>query len=246
MIRPLLVDIETCPNLSYVWGHYEQDVIKVSQSWYVLSVAWKRLGDKKINVKGLPDYLGYPKDKTNDKYLIKEIWSLLDSSEVVVAHNGDRFDLPKLNSRFVFHGMGPPSPYKSIDTLKISRKYFKFNSNRLNDLGLYLGLGSKLPHTGSTLWFSAMSGDLGAWRKMKAYNQQDVALLEAVYLKLRPWASNHPRLSDYTKNPVCPTCQSQKIQQRGIAVTRTGHRARMQCQECGAWFQGLKHYRDTV
>ena len=44
--------------------------------------------------------------------------------------------------------MPPPSPYKTIDTLKIARKYFGFNSSKLDDLGRVLGAGEKVRHGG--------------------------------------------------------------------------------------------------
>ena len=41
---------------------------------------------------------------------------LIDKADIVIAHNGDKFDLRKLNTRFLFHELGTPSSYQSIDT----------------------------------------------------------------------------------------------------------------------------------
>lgn len=233
-----LFDIETAPNLSYVWGHYEQNVLDVRVPWYILCFAWKWLDDKEVTTHALPDYSPYKRDKENDRALCKELWNVFDEADIVIGHNGDRFDIRKANARFIAHGMHPPSPFKSIDTLKLARKHFKFDSNRLNDLGKYLGVGRKLPHTGFHLWQGCMSGDRAAWKTMRQYNARDVELLERVYLKIRPWASGHPNLNAYNGGKDCPTCQSPRTQRRGVHVSKTRRYQRWKCQDCGAWSLG--------
>jgi hypothetical protein len=234
-----LFDIETAPNLGYVWGMWEQNVIDFSKHWYMLSFAYKWLGEKKIHTHALPDYsTHYKRDGECDAKLAADLWKVFDEADVVIAHNGDRFDIRKANARFVTHGLAPPSPYKSVDTLKLARKHFKFDSNKLDDLGGYLGVGRKLPHTGKHLWLNCMRGDEKSWRLMRRYNAHDVALLENIYLKLRPWATIHPNLTHYSRRPGCPTCQSENTQRRGRVVTRTGYRNRFQCMDCGAWGVG--------
>lgn len=203
----------------------------------MLSFACKWNDEKKIRAYALPDYQGYKKDKENDLALVKELHRMLDEADIVVAHNGDSFDIKKANARFAIHGLTPPSPYKTIDTLKIARAKFKFGSNKLTDLGQYLGIGGKLPHTGAHLWFSAMEGDEAAWNLMRRYNKRDVELLVKVYEKLKPWATNLPNMNLYGGNPGdCPTCQSDHVQRRGTLVKLNTTRYRFHCQECGAWF----------
>ncbi len=247
--RVLLVDIETAPSLGWTWGKWEQNVIAFKEDWYILSFAFKWLGGKGnetggrgIQFRGLPDYK-YSKNSPNDKQLVHELWNLFDKADIIIAHHGDGFDVKKSNARFVFHGLKPPAPYKSVDTLKIARKYFKFDSNRLDDLAQYLGVGKKKPHSGTHTWFGCMTGDKKAWNTMRIYNKHDIVLLEGVYLRLRAWADTHPNLNNFSKNGCCITCQSSKIQKRGINVSKTGYRERFQCCDCGAWFSGVKHFR---
>src|SRR6266487_356449 len=190
--RILLFDIETAPSLGWVWEKWETNVLAFKTQWYILSFAYKWLGEKRIHTHALPDFTIFTKDREDDSGLVRELWSLLDRADIVVGHNGDRFDLRKSNARFIVHGLAPPSPYKSIDTLKIARRHFNFTSNRLDDLGQYLSVGRKLAHTGVHLWLGCMRGDEKSWTMMRRYNAQDVALLERVYLKLRPWATGHP------------------------------------------------------
>ncbi len=182
----------------------------------------------------MPDFPNYRKNKTNDKELVKELWELLNEAEIVIAHNGDQFDIKKLNMRFVAHKLPPPSPYKTIDTLKIARRYFNFSSNKLDELARQLKLGRKVIHTGKDLWFKCMSGDLKAWKLMKKYNKWDVILLEKLYLRLRPFMTMHPH---YVGHKVCHVCGSPRVIKRGFDRLVGSRKQRYQCQSCGAWWR---------
>ncbi len=226
-----LIDIETSPNLGYTWGKYEQTVIRYASEWQLLSIAYKELGKGKTHYIARPDF----KDKT-DKSLAKAAWKILDEADVIIAHNGDRFDIRKLRAKFIEHGMAPPSPIKSIDTRKIARSQFMFNSNSLNDLAFTLKLGKKMQTGGFDLWLGCMAGDAKAWRKMIAYNKQDVILLEKVYQRLKSWYPNHPNLALYADVPGCPVCSSTNVQRRGYNVMKMRKNMRPHCQSCSHWF----------
>lgn len=223
-------DIETTPLKISAWKTWEADSLRVEEEWYILSFAVK-LGDSATKVYSLNQF-------KSEKELVKKLWEYLDKSDILVSHNGDRFDIKKSNARFMFHGFQPPSPYRTIDTLKVAKKYFAFTSNRLDALGEYLGVGRKVKHKGMDLWFSCMKGDSSAFSRMRKYNKQDVDLLYAVYNKLKPYMENHPSMTIYQELTGCPTCASTKLQSRGFGVTKTGKYRRFHCQDCGAWSRG--------
>jgi DNA polymerase elongation subunit (family B) len=236
--KVLLLDIETAPSLGFVWAKWETNVIDFKRDWYILSYAYKWL-DRKEPVKavGLIDFAGYDRHQENDKALVKSLWKLLDEADVIIAHNGDSFDLPKINTRFLTHGLRPPTPYKTVDTLKIARKVFAFDSNKLDDLGRYLGIGRKLPHTGFHLWKGCMAGDRASWATMKQYNAQDVELLEKVYYIVRPWDKRHPHMNE-GQSEICPKCASMNVQKRGFNYTLLSKKQRFVCNSCHGWFEG--------
>lgn len=234
--RIVLLDIETAPSLGWVWGKWQQNVIDFKTNWYILSFAWKELGKPGVTIKGLCDYPNYLKNKEDDRALCQDLWEVLDGADIIIAHNGDDFDFLKSNTRFVTHRMPPPTPYKSVDTLKIARNKFKFDSNKLDELGRYLGLGRKLATTGYKLWLACMAGDLKAWALMKKYNGQDVNLLERVYMVLRPWATNHANVNQGKQN--CPKCSSSRVQRRGWSYTALRKKQRYQCTSCTGWYEG--------
>ena len=80
-----------------------------------------------------------------------------------------------------------------------------------------------------------MTGDKRAWRKMVHYCKGDVALLEKVYLKLRPYMNNHPNIGVLNGDVVCPKCGGKNISYRGYAITAACRYRRFQCNACGGW-----------
>lgn len=234
--RILLIDFETLPNLGYTWRKYEQTVIDFKQEFCIATFAGKWLGDGKIFAKGLPNYRGYKAGSYDDSKLVLEVRDLLDEADIVVAHNGDTFDFKVANSRMLANGLTPPSPFKTIDTKKLAKRIGCFNSNKLDDLARYFGLGRKIDTT-FNLWLECIKGNRVAWSKMIRYNKHDVRLLEAVYYKLLPYSTRGPNLGVYIGDSVCPRCGSKHLAQRGYAASTTHRYHKLQCQSCGAWSQ---------
>jgi hypothetical protein len=236
------IDIETSPITGLTWGVYEQNLLKVIEPSKIMSMAWKWLGERPVQVKALPDYRGYKAGRIDDEALVREVWSVLDEADIVIAHNGDSFDVKKLNARFVFYRLGAPSNYKQIDTKKVAKRYFRFDSNKLDWLGDYLGEGRKVSTGGFDLWNDCMAGDLAAWGRMKRYNVGDINLLEKIYLRLRPFMADHPNtnlmVDKVAHGMSCPTCRSTNVQARGYAVTKVSKRQRYQCMDCASWSNG--------
>lgn len=189
--------------------------------------------------KALPDYRGYKPGSYNDKGLVMDLWNLLDQAAVIVAHNGDDFDIRAIQARFIAHGLPPPRPFKTVDTKKVAKKVGRFNSNSLNDLGNYFGEGEKIK-TDFSLWKGCIEGKPAAWAKMVKYNKQDVVLLEKVYKRLLPWNATHPNLGLLDQEALCPKCGSREVQFRGHAVTNTRRYRRFQCKKCGGWGRETK------
>lgn len=235
----LLYDIENTPTVVTTWSLFEANAIETLEEWYILSYSYKWLGEKTTHVVSLPDFKGYKNNKKDDYELCKSLHKLFEEADVVIAHNGDSHDQKKSNSRFIYHGMTPPSQYKTIDTKKVAKKYFKFNSNSLDNLGSFFKIGNKVKNEGIALWRGCMNGDEDSWRRMCKYNKQDVVLLEKLYNKLKPWMTNHPNVNILNgKQLACPICGGDHLQKRGFNITKTGKVQRYQCSDCGGWSNG--------
>lgn len=239
--RIILIDIETSPIIGMVWEMWDAKVLKAIEPTKIISVAWKVLGEKITHCKAICDYKGYRANQVDDYELIHDTWKVLDEADIVIAHNGIAFDIKKLNVRFVHYGLLAPAYYTSVDTLKVAKKYFKFDSNSLDSLVKYLGIGEKMETGGFQLWVDCLAGDRDAWKRMKTYNVHDVILLEEVYLRLRPYMVNHPNLNVIANDIEklhCATCMSSELTKRGWSNTQAGRKQRYQCGSCGSWSTG--------
>lgn len=237
--RMLTLDIETAPIMANVWALWDQNVglNQINSDWHLLSFAAKWLGEDKVIY---ADQRGR-RNKENDLRLLKILWKLLDEADIVIGHNAKRFDVKKINARFLLAGMKPPSPYKVVDTMIIAKSQFMFTSNKLEFLTDKLNVKyKKLPHgkfPGFALWKAVMADKPGAWEEMEEYNKYDVLSTEELYLILRPWDRQHPNLATYDQEDegyVCPVCGSSDLWKRGFHHTNTGIFQRYQCS-CGAW-----------
>lgn len=239
-MKVLLFDIETAPAMAHVWSLWKEvgNMTMVQDDWYMLCWCAKWLGEDKIYSSALPDFpSSYKRNKRDDKQILKALHGLLDEADVVIAHNGIKFDRRKVNSRFIINKMKPPSPYKMIDTLLVAKKEFAFMSNRLNDIGKFLHVGGKMTHDGFSLWEGCMDGKKTSWKHMVEYCKHDVKLLEKVYLKLRPYIAQHPNAGVYSdvEKVLCPKCGSDNIHYRGYAYTNVSKFRQYKCNTCGGW-----------
>jgi DNA polymerase III epsilon subunit-like protein len=162
----------------------------------------------------------------------------LSDASLVIHHNGDKFDVKKLNARLIFHGLEPLAKITTIDTLKEARKIASFTSNRLDYLSKFFGGSGKIHNTPS-LWIDVMEGSKKALRDMVAYNKVDVEVLEKVYNKLRPYMKNHPHvgaMKGQDKECTCRNCGSNNVKKNGIRFTAAGvKKQEIKCKDCHAY-----------
>lgn len=236
--RILILDIETSPALALVWKFWQENVSpkQVIEHPYIMSFAAKWLGD---------DEIIYHENRHGDeKQLLERLVYYLDLADVVVAHNGGKFDLPKIRGQAAIHGIAPPSPVKLVDTYRVAKKEFNFPSNSLEYLTTVFGCNTKKTDhdkfPGFKLWLECLRQNDEAWSVLKVYNIDDILSLEELYLHMRPWITDHPNLSIYVEREGdttvrCPKCNSSNIQWRGYAYTTTSKYHRFQCKVCGGW-----------
>lgn len=233
-MKILYLDIETTPNLAYVWGLWNQNITidKLVSTTEMLCFGARWAGSKKVIFKSV--------HHDGKKKMLEEAHALLDEADVLIGWNSKSFDSKHLKREFIEAGMLPPSPYKEVDLMLAAKSQFKFPSNKLDYVAQKLGVGAKVQHSGFDLWLKCMAGDNKAWREMQKYQVQDVNLLVDLYEKLKPWIPSHPNHALYNNGDGCVVCGSQKLQSRGHEVTAVGKYKRFQCQDCGKWQRSTK------
>jgi predicted RNA-binding Zn-ribbon protein involved in translation (DUF1610 family) len=216
----------------------------IIRDWCVLSISFKWLFEAKSFSMALT-----PKEALahDDRRLVEKVHEYLEQADIVIAHNGDHFDLPKMNTRFLFWDFPPTSPYISIDTRDTAKKAFGFTSNKLAYLAQYLGLPAKLP-TDFDLWVRCAHGDKEAIEYMRVYNEQDIYTLEEVYVRMRPWIK-HPNMGlymDAATTKVCPRCGSDDLNWGDKYRTSAGIYDAFKCNHCGGSGRAKKSTRTST
>ncbi len=231
-MKILFLDLETSPNMAYVWGLWQQNVSinQMVNSTEVICFGARWYGQRKVHFKSV--------HHDGKAEMLKSIHELLDEADAVVGWNSAAFDMKHLRREFVENDMLPPSPSKDVDLMRVARQQFKFPSNKLDYVAQKLGFGAKVKHSGFDLWVGCMAGDEKSWREMKKYQIQDVNLLVGLYEKFLPWIKSHP--THALEGASCINCGSGHLQSRGLAKTTTAVYQRYQCQECGRWMRGSK------
>lgn len=230
----LIIDIETSPLVALIWSKRQKYISQenIIDDWFILSYAAKWLFEPGI-MSGVVTHEEVI--KKNDKRIVGEIWTLLEDADIVIAHNGDKFDIKRINSRFMYYNMNMPMPYITIDTLKVLRKEAYNTSNRLDDICKEYGLPCKIDNGGINLWYGCITGDRGSLDKMQEYNKNDVYILEELYVRIRKYIRNHPNMALYidTDIPVCHNCGSGNLTWVGYYYTGVNKYSSFRC-ECGA------------
>lgn len=231
----LLLDVETIPLRSFTWGTWKQNInpVQLISDWMILCWAAKWLGSEDT----ISDSVTAEEVKAeDDKRIILNLAEVLEEADIVVYHNGKKFDGPKINTRLLYHGFNPPSPYREIDTLEVARKQFAFTSNKLDAINKFLGLSRKID-TNFELWKDCMDGKKSALLQMEVYCAQDVDCLEEAYLKLRPWMKGVANLDTYIDEatPSCTHCDSSKLAPvlDKHFYTQSNKYQVYRCQDCG-------------
>lgn len=234
-IKRLFIDLETSPYLAYVWRTGKQfvnhDLLhNTPKCGAIICACWKFEGGKMNH---------FEWNKGNDKQLVKNLIPVLHEADEIIAQNGDRFDIPYINTRIMLHGLGPQPVWKTVDTLVIARRRFKFPSNRLDALGKFM-FGEGKIRVDFQLWRDIIEDNCEkAMSKMVKYCKKDVVLLERVWAEMQMFHGNktHAGVLNGWDKTSCPHCSCTETAKRKEKITAAGTpQVQLQCKKCGKYF----------
>lgn len=234
----LYFDLETSPNIALTWRvgykiNLDHDNILKERAIICIAYKWEN---------GPVKCLTWDKEQ-NDRAALAAFVEEANQADEIIAHNGDRFDLPWLRTRCLYHDIPMMPSYKSVDTLQWARRKFYFNSNRLDYLGKFMGFGGKIK-TEFGLWKRILlDNDEKAMKLMVKYAKRDVQMLQDVHKKLADYVPHKTHAGvlagrDKWTSPFVTKGDGTNVNARGKCVTAAGTvKHRMQCQETGRWYQ---------
>lgn len=181
--RVLIVDIETKPMTARVWGLFDQNIAlnQLVDEGGIFSWSAKWIGESEVLYKDVKGNM------SKEKQLLTPLWKLMDEADIIIGQNSNKFDIKKLNSKFLEYKLGSPSPYKKVDTLIIAKRHFSFVSNKLEWMSKKFCKLKKLAHSkfpGFMLWDECGKGNPAAWKEMELYNKMDVQATEELFVVL--------------------------------------------------------------
>jgi hypothetical protein len=238
MKRVLIYDIETTYFLARTWriGHkltlnhdqiYENFLGGRSK---IICVAYKWAHEKAINL------IHSGVNFENEADLIKQFDEIVETADVVLAHNGDHFDMKHFNTARLIHRLPPVMWPTSEDTLKVLRRNFNLPSNRLDYVAKKL-TGKGKDSMSYNDWIQIVEHQCMKSRlKMFKYCKRDVQALDDVAKIVMPYVSTTVSRAYAKKQPgECsnPVCTTPHIRKSGVMQTLRGRFQKYHCTSCG-------------
>ncbi len=220
LIKRLFWDIESAPNIGLFWrSGFKLNVgpENIIKERAIICIGYKWEHEKEAHILYWDKY-------QNDKAMLAAFIKVLSQATESVGHNSDRFDMPWVRTRALYHGLPPIPEVRQIDTLKWARAKFYFNSNKLDYVAKFLGLGGKIK-TEFGLWKDVLLNRCPkALSKMGEYCMYDVILLEQVWKKLNELVPHktHVGVLQGGEKWQCPRTGSTDVKVSKTRITASG------------------------
>lgn len=174
-----------------------------------------------------------PKDvaEGNDLLVVTDTIRAIEKSDLIVSFNGKRFDVPLLKTRALSLGLPPIKFPPHIDLMQEAKRNFRFPSNSMQNISLYLGEHGKLATSGRNLWERCYHHENyedcdEALAQMLEYGLQDITATRDLHKRLQGWFKSPVNIGMITKEIngvntkdnhelLCPHCASKDVDKIG-------------------------------
>ncbi len=233
--KRLFFDIETSPNMVFSWNVGNKLSIgydNIIQERAIICICWKWEHEKKVH--------SLTWDKGCDKKMLEKFIKVMNEAGEILGHNSINFDEKWVRTRCLFHNIPMFPSYQSLDTLRLARSGFRFNSNRLDYIGKYLNLGEKMDNGGLRTWKEiVLNNSQVAMDRMVKYCKKDVLLLENIYKRLKRYTHHKTHIGVIMGKGKCscPECGSDKTHVSKTRYSATGAvKKQLECKSCRKYF----------
>jgi hypothetical protein len=251
-IKRLFADIEKGYYKAPVWGAFKQfirpEMLEGEAKIICISYKWE-FSDQVHTVTW-----DWQSGDWSDLKAVKKFIKLMGEADEIIGHNWDRFDEKQIRTRALLNGVLMYPHYRTLDTLKKSRKFFAFPSNKLDYLGKVNEIGRKKEHAGFDLWRRCQEGisedpkitgtkrqiQKEALKEMVEYCEQDVLLLEEYFTVISPYIDHNTNFAVLKGGEKwqCPECSSSAVEHHHKDTTPKGFVHRwMRCKSCNKQYK---------
>ena len=115
-----------------------------ADSSILLCCSIKEYGSKVVKTLRADSYKSWKLNRTNEKEFIADVLTALDEYDILIAHNGNRFDKKYLNAKAIQYGLRPTLRFKKlIDPCGLAWRHLALGRNSLAALIDYLQIPVK-------------------------------------------------------------------------------------------------------
>src|SRR5690606_16315431 len=146
----------------------------------------------------------------------------IEKADLIISFNGKKFDVPLLKTRALLHGLPPIKFPPHLDLMQEAKRNFRFPSNSMQNISLYLGEHGKLATSGRNLWercyhYQNYDDCNDALAQMLEYGLQDIDATRDLHKRLQGWFKSPVNVGLITKeingvntkdnhDLLCPHC----------------------------------------
>lgn len=179
----LFYDIEVSPCMGFFWRPgYNLTITPESiiQESAIICISYKWQGDNKVH--------SLKWNNGDDKKLLEDFYKIVSKADIICGHNNKSFDDKWIRTRALFHRIAMPNKFNSIDTYRMAKSGFRFNSNKLDYISKFTGSSGKIS-TSYDMWKKiVLNNDKQSLADMIKYCEQDVLELENTYNVLQEYS----------------------------------------------------------
>ena len=144
-------------------------------------------GSGKHTILRADKYSNWNEQRCEDSLICQALKIELSKYDILIAHNGARFDVPFIMTRFLRNNITWPQP-KVIDPVRIARRYMRLGSNSLKAVCHHFGIEGKTETLGQE-WMQAKFNRGATNKKAMDYVVEhciaDVDILEQAFSRIR-------------------------------------------------------------
>ena len=218
--RTLIWDLESSLLEGYFFRIWQENIPmrRIKKQAHLLSASFAFNDEQVQGYRLTPEQV-----KTGDDFdVVCKVVEAVNNCDLMITFNGKRFDVKLLNTRALFWGLPPVKAPKHIDLFEQSKRVFKFPSNSMQNVSMYLGENGKLETSGSNLWERCAEWENyeeceKALIEMVTYGNQDIEATRDLYKRFQGWMKGVPNLgtivNEVTENKTlrCIHCGSDDV-----------------------------------
>lgn len=124
--------------------------------------------------------------RSDDHDITAELMAYLEEFDILIAHNGVKYDLPFLRTRALQYGLPPLQPMKIVDPVLSARRQLRLQSNSLDSIAKHLDAPFQKTPLEPRVWARAMmDNDTDAMNLIVEHCIADVQVLDYVAHSMR-------------------------------------------------------------